>query len=147
MANKNDYLLKEYQLAQESAQHHDKEAWSRFYIITSIMIIILGFLITRDNTKDNSIPFILKSLFSLFGIYLSLMLIFLHNHYSKIIGIKYGVCKKIEYKLGLIGNHRKCPEGKTKPFVILTLRIFIIIWLVYWMVAALNEFGICSLVL
>ena len=122
-----EILLCEYNAAQDSAQHHDKEAWSRFSIFS---VIISGLFAILVSTVNN-VNFLIKIALSFLGMILATMLILIHIHYSFLINHKYTVCKNIEKKLGMIGNHTNSPKSCFKEYFILIMILFIILWTIY----------------
>ncbi len=135
MIKKIEMQLCEYKAAQESAQHHDKEAWNRFSIVSVIMSGLLAILASTNN----NVNVILKIAFSFFGIFLATLLIFFHLHYADIIGKKYAICKKIEDDLKMNGNHKDSPKSRFREYFILIMIFFIILWTLY--LASLLKIG------
>ncbi|MDP3699106.1 MAG: hypothetical protein Q8R47_05975 [Nanoarchaeota archaeon] len=129
MELKEQFSLEEYKAAQESAQHHDKGAWNRFYLLGGGMLILFGFLV-----KENEIQFIIKFALAIFGLIISFILIFIHDSYAKLIAHKYKVCKDIERdikKVSVKGNHNGLRPTYFKNYFMILMICFILLWGIY----------------
>ena len=124
MVNKDILLIEEYKAAQESAQHHDREAWQRFYWLTLLIIILAGYLL--QNEFKNS----LRLLIILIGCYLSIQLFFINEYYSNIILHKYSICKNIEEDWNMCGNHKGLEKSNWRFKC--AIHFFVILLLVFW---------------
>ncbi len=95
---KRQYLLTEYESAQDSAQHHDSLLWNIIGIIWGAQLVLLG-LIIHSIESILSKPIVISS--SVLAIVLLLYLFFTFLSLRNIRNFKYSRCKEIELELGL----------------------------------------------
>jgi hypothetical protein len=91
-------LLTEYQPAQNSAQHHDNLQWSSMSIMTTAIIVLLGFAFSQIDHSPNNFFVALASEIGIILILITGLLVKMSNRAKK---EKYDRCKKIEEQLGM----------------------------------------------
>ncbi len=87
---KRQYLLTEYESAQDSAQHHDSLLWNIIGIIWGAQLVLLGFII-HSIESILSKPIVISS--SVLAIVLLLYLFFTFLSLRNIRNFKYSRCK------------------------------------------------------
>jgi hypothetical protein len=120
-------LLAEYNAAQNSAQHHDNLIWTVTSIIWTANVLLIGAVlgsINKDNLKWLSIAL------SLLGLILCLSVWRFTWQFHAIVDQKYGRCKEIENKFGVMEQQSKVKyslgkQNKINTFIIL---LFVVIW-------------------
>ena len=113
-----NYVLSEYEKAQDSAEHHNSLMWNLIYIGIGLSLFILYIFLKGE------IPSQLIRLFLVFGAIVLAYFSFI-IHKSNIIKFqKYRICKEIEekYKGKFNGQHRKIEEDN----IISHLALFLI---------------------
>ncbi|KQC13169.1 MAG: hypothetical protein APR63_09290 [Desulfuromonas sp. SDB] len=91
-------LLTEYQQAQNSAQHHDNLQWTSMSIMTTAIIVLLGFAFSQIDHSTNKFFVALASEIGIILILITGLLVKMSNRAKK---EKYDRCKQIEDQLGM----------------------------------------------
>jgi hypothetical protein len=123
-----DYLLVEYQAAQDSAQHHDNLIWSITSVVWGASLLMLGFLLGRTSDPSSK-PIVL--LLSVLGIFLNVK-VWIYTYQLASVKIqKYERCKAIERQLGLQQHSTlRYPAGRQKVLYSIVMVLFILVWVV-----------------
>jgi VanZ family protein len=123
-----DFLLIEYQAAQDSAQHHDTLIWSITSVVWGASLLMLVFLLGQ--TPNPSFKYIVAFL-SVLGILLNIMVWKYTYQLSKVKIHKYDRCKAIEKQLGLKQHTTlQYPAGRYKKWYSIVMVLFILLWIV-----------------
>jgi hypothetical protein len=80
-----------YELAQQSAEHHDTLLWEVTYVIWGSTTLLLGFVLETIEQE----PF-LALMTALLSIFLSVMVLHFAMLYRQVRNAKYAICKEIE---------------------------------------------------
>jgi hypothetical protein len=119
-------ILIEYQMAQESAQHHDNLIWNHTGIIWGAGLVSIG--LVMPNLYDPALKFPM----ALVCVLAILMLIYLWKMVSilnSVMNQKYDRCKEIESILYLEQHKNlRYPKGLSRLFFSSIMTIFIFIW-------------------
>ncbi|HMB83396.1 MAG TPA: hypothetical protein VKI40_05015 [Terriglobales bacterium] len=86
-----EITLRVYELAQQSAEHHDTLLWEVTYIIWGSTTLLLGFVLEAIKQE----PF-LALMTALLSIFLSVMVLRFAMLYRQVRNTKYTICKEIE---------------------------------------------------
>src|SRR5262249_39807951 len=120
-------LLGLYELAQQSAEHHDTLLWEVTYIIWGSTTLLLGFVLEAIKGE----PF-LALMTSLVSIFLTVMVLRFAMLYRRIRNKKYAICKEIETDLEMkwkshAATTNYSPHEQTTWYWLATI-IFVVIW-------------------
>jgi len=148
MVNKEDILFKDYELSQQSAQHHDTLVWtttSIFSVVIGALLIELIKLYHNCNQED-----VLLGMVSLFGIILSLTVLYFVVGFRCYKNKNYNHCNEIKkviltqqsqlyeelknkYNFELFNSNNNCKAGQWKLFVILFFLISCLFLLMFYL--------------
>jgi hypothetical protein len=122
-----EYLLVEYQAAQNSAEHHDGLIWSITGVTWGASLILLGFLL--ENAANPQLKHIVV-LVSILGVLLNIKVWAYTYQLAAIKNYKYNRCKAIETKLRLKQHSTLIyPKGRQKFLYSVVMILFIVIWI------------------
>ena len=118
--------LLEYEMAQNSAEHHDNLVWSVSTITWGVSSVLLGFVL-NNITKDSLGVVVL--LFCLIGIFLILCSWLFARQFRDLRNQKYKRCKKLEAELG-ISQHTmiKYKDGSQTSMYSIIMVLFLVTW-------------------
>ena len=121
-----DSKLMEYQMAQESAQHHDNLVWTVSTLTWGVSSVLLGFVL--NNVEDKSLNYVIL-LFCLIGIFLIVCSWKFARQFRQIRNQKYKRCKVLESELGLL-QHTKTehPIGSQSFWYSGVMVLFLVTW-------------------
>lgn len=99
--NRRKNLLVEYQMAQDSAQHHDNLYWAIITLIWGSMLVMLGFIVKSINPVDNddALNQSILLLISIIGVFLTFFVCVATYVLINVKRDKYERCIQIEKKL------------------------------------------------
>lgn len=122
----NENKLMEYQMAQESAQHHDNLVWTVSTLTWGVSSVLLGFVL--NNIEENSLNSVIL-LFCLIGVFLIICSWMFARQFRNIRNQKYRRCKVLESQLGLL-QHTKTehPAGSQSFWYSGVMVFFLITW-------------------
>ncbi len=117
----------EYQLAQQSAEHHDRQAWTIVNGIAAISFIVAGLVIQR--LGDGSIRWLITFL-ACFFIFVAVSAAQIAIKFSDVKRQKYARCCRIEEILNL-EQHRKLVQrhGNFSYFGPIVMAVLVLLWL------------------
>jgi hypothetical protein len=140
MDEKIEIKLKELQLAQKSAEHHDSLVWTSSSIFTASALIMLGTVVS----EFNKIPELILVMVCLIGFLICVFNCYLIKDFGMIKKDRYEKCKEIEnylnFKLMLNGEEKialhsektkRMGGQKTLYFSFLAILMFIWIMLIF----------------
>ena len=122
-----EILLIEYQKTQDSAEHHDRLAWTVSSIFFAGMFVLMSNLLRPNVSK------ILVLAISLVFILLSIILLAFFFSFNDLKNQKYRKCKEIEIKLGIkYGNHSKIAynAGFMRTLYLLIIMFVVVMWVI-----------------
>lgn len=122
----NESKLMEYQMAQESAQHHDNLVWTVSTLTWGVSSVLLGFVL--NNVEENTLNYVIL-LFCLIGIFLIICSWMFARQFRNIRNQKYRRCKALERELGLL-QHTKTehPVGSQSFWYSGVMVLFLVTW-------------------
>ncbi|EMV0269109.1 hypothetical protein ACP43V_13325 [Vibrio genomosp. F10 str. 9ZC157] len=135
----NENKLLEYEMAQNSAEHHDNLVWSVSTLTWGVSSVLLGFVL--NNIAENKLGIVIL-LFCLIGIFLILCSWLFARQFRSIRNQKYRRCKELERELGLV-QHRniKHKEGSQSAMYSIIMLLFIATWVVVFVKVVAGLFG------
>lgn len=86
-------LLVEYQMAQQSAEHHDNHIWPAVSFVWGGSLVLFGFVMSNLLVNDLRIPLTVACCLGIIAIILTMWML---HFYKLIIRVKYERCKQIE---------------------------------------------------
>jgi hypothetical protein len=122
----NESKLMEYQMAQESAQHHDNLVWTVSTLTWGVSSVLLGFVL--NNVEENTLNYVIL-LFCLIGIFLIICSWMFARQFRNIRNQKYRRCKVLERELGFL-QHTKTehPVGSQSFWYSGVMVLFLVTW-------------------
>jgi nitrate/nitrite transporter NarK len=125
--HKIEILLKEYEKAQDSAQHHDLIFWQTASILIGGMLILLGGIVSdRFFPKKSFIIFFI----SLFGIAMCLYLLKSYRIKRDQCQRKYGRCHEIEGLLGIKQHIGEKEKPTLSDYLLVIVSFLLFIWFI-----------------
>jgi hypothetical protein len=117
-----------YELAQQSAEHHDTLVWEATYIVWGSTTLLLGFVLEAIDQQ----PF-LCLITALLSIFMTLMVQRLALSFRKVRNRKYAICQEIEGALAFKWKQHQemntaYPKGTQTRWYIATTVVFVLIW-------------------
>lgn len=88
-----EFFLTEYEMAQDSAQHHDNLVWSVSTLMWGVSAVLLGFVLSSLKDKEN--PLII-CMFCILGVTIIFCAWYFTRQFRSIRGQKYKRCKELE---------------------------------------------------
>jgi len=127
-----EVLLVEYQVSQESYQHHDNLVWTVTTIIWGGTLVLFGFILGGLDKPNFQL---ILTILSMLGIALTIAVWVFALQFNSIMRQKYQRCKDIEKLLGMYQNQGlKYVKGLQRIVYAIVTVLFIIVWLfVIWM--------------
>lgn len=127
-------FLKEYELAQQSAQHHDNISWIFSSIFIGGMLVLFGLIFNKENIiLTNRVLF---GFICIMGVFINIIILIFHWRWSEIIKHNYSICKKIEEMIGMERIHSNSifPQGIMKILFTMLITFFISIWILAFLI-------------
>ncbi|MEH6785175.1 MAG: LapA family protein [Alcanivorax jadensis] len=120
--------LTEYEMAQNSAEHHDNLVWSVSTLNWGVSSVLLGFVL--NNITESSLGIVVL-LFCLIGVFLILCSWLFARQFRSIRNQKYKRCKELEKELGLVQHTNiKHKDGSQSKIYSMIMVLFIVTWAV-----------------
>ncbi|MBA6373543.1 hypothetical protein H4J56_19210 [Colwellia sp. BRX8-4] len=124
--NRYESKLLEYEMAQNSAEHHDNLVWSVSTLTWGVSSVLLGFVL--NNISKDSLGVVVL-LFCLIGIFLILCSWLFARQFRDLRNQKYVRCKKLELELGLSQHTMiKYKDGSQTSMYSIIMILFLITW-------------------
>ncbi len=131
--------LTEYEMAQNSAEHHDNLVWSVSTLNWGVSSVLLGFVL--NNITESSLGIVVL-LFCLIGIFLILCSWLFARQFRSIRNQKYKRCKELEKELGLVQHTNiKHKDGSQSKIYSMIMVLFIVTWTVVFIKVIANLLG------
>ncbi len=135
----NENKLLEYEMAQNSAEHHDNLVWSVSTLTWGVSSVLLGFVL--NNITDNELGVVIL-LFCLIGVFLILCSWLFARQFRSIRNQKYVRCKELEAELGLVQHTNiKHKNGSQSALYSIIMLLFITTWTVVFIKVVASFFG------
>ena len=136
----NEYLLVEYEKAQDSAQHHDNLIWSVSTLTWGVSSVLLGFVLTSLETMKYRM---LLMLFCVLGIFIILCAWYFTVQFRSIRGQKYKRCKELE-KIFSFNQHSNLMHRQGSQIILYSavMVLFLSTWVMVFLKVFLTLFGV-----
>jgi hypothetical protein len=125
-----DMIGRIYEMAQQSAEHHDTVLWEATYIVWGSTTLLLGFVLEAIDQQPA-----LCLITAVLSIFMTIMVLVLALSFRKVRNRKYAICREIENALSFQWKQHQEMEGPIYPKGIQTrwyvgaTFVFVVVWL------------------